>query len=56
MDDIKFNLIEIKISNKGTYSSTRYLNNAFRVDNNKILAISEGIQFEPSENEKKVVL
>lgn len=52
MDELKFNISEFKVSDKGAYSISRQLDKAICYNKNKVIAVSEGIQFEPESNQK----
>ena len=51
-NELKFRISELRVYGKGPYSSTRYLDKAICYNKDKVIAVSEGIQFEPDSNEK----
>lgn len=52
MDELKFKITEVKQYDKGAYSLYRYLNRAIAYNENKVIAVSEAIQFEPDSDHK----
>lgn len=52
MDELKFKITEVKQYDKGAYSLSRYLNRAIAYNKNKVIAVSEAIQFEPDSDHK----
>lgn len=54
MEDLKFNIDEIKISERGVYSASRWLSNDLKIKKNNILytTIKEGIDYNFGNEEK----